>query len=73
MYEKVQKIVCGLISLLFYLKLHGELESYGFIIKPYIPCMASKTVNGEQLNVTWHVDDLKVPQKENMDITKFMT
>ena len=73
MYVKVQKIVCGLISLLIYLKLHGEMESYGITIKPYISCMASKTVNGEQMNVTWHVDDLKVPQKENMEITKFMT
>ena len=67
MYVKVQKTVCGLISLLIYVKLHGELESYAFIIKPYIPCMANKIVNGEQLNVTWHVDDLKVPQKENME------
>ena len=36
-------------SLLFYRKLRGELEDYGFKINPYDPCVGNKIVTTETL------------------------
>ena len=33
--------------------------------------MANRIVNGEQMNVIWHVDDLKVSHKDPWENTKF--
>ena len=44
---------------LFYKKLLRDLEKEGFEVNPYDPCVANKIVDGKQLTVTWHVDDLK--------------
>ena len=30
------------------------------MVNPYDPCVANKMVDGKQLTVTWHVDNLKV-------------
>ena len=35
------------------------LESIGFEVNPYDPCVANKMANEKQHTVTWHVDDLK--------------
>ena len=55
-------------ALLFYKKLHGELENYGFEVNPYDPCVANKIINGTEMTVTWHVDDLKVSYKDDDEI-----
>ena len=45
--------------MLFYCKLTKALLSYGFDLNPYDLCVANKMVNGEQLTICCHVDDLK--------------
>ena len=45
---------------MFYRKLRRELESMGFEVNPYDPCVANKTINGNQCTICWHVDDLKI-------------
>jgi len=45
--------------LLFYKKLRKDMESIGFVVNPYDPCVANMMVEGKQLTITWHVDDLK--------------
>ena len=45
--------------MLFYCKLTKALLSYSFALNPYDPCVVNKMVNGEQLTICWHVDDLK--------------
>ena len=62
LYARLQKALYGClkISLLFYEKLVGYLEAYGFRINPYDPCVANKMLDGKQLTVCWHVDDLKI-------------
>ncbi len=45
---------------LFWEKLKGKLEEWGFTINPYDLCVANKMVDGKQCTVTWHVDDLKI-------------
>jgi hypothetical protein len=47
-------------ALLFYRKLVSELREMGFTINPYDPCVANKTVNGTQMTIRWHVDDLMI-------------
>ena len=47
-------------ALLFYLKFVKNLKSIGFELNPYDPCVANNIVDGAQLTVVWHIDDLKV-------------
>ena len=47
-------------ALLFWKKLSGSLEEWGFEQNPYNWCVVNKMVNGKQCTIVWHVDDLKV-------------
>ena len=66
LYMKVQKAIYGMLksTLLLYKKLRYDLKEYGFQINPYDPCMANKQINGYQMMVIWHVDDLKASHKK---------
>ena len=48
LYVRLLKALYGLLcsALLFYKKLCGELEKYGFEINPYDPCVANATIAG---------------------------
>ena len=61
LYVHLTKAIYGLLisAMLFYRKLVAALTGYGFELNPYDPCVANKMVNGKQLTVTWHVDDVK--------------
>ena len=47
-----------------YKKFQKDITEYGFEINPHDPCVANKMVNGKQLTITWHVDDLKASHKQ---------
>ena len=47
-------------ALLFYIKFFANLKSVGFQLNPYDPCVENNIVDGTQLTVVWHVDNLKV-------------
>ena len=49
-----------------------DLEGYGFVVNPYNPCVANKMVNGKQMTVSWHVDDLKSSHKDSKVNDKFL-
>ena len=51
-------------ALLFYRNLCGNLKQMEFELNPYDPCVANKVVNGNQLTVCWHVDDLLMTHAE---------
>ena len=53
------------------MKLKADLEKKGFIINPYIPCIANATVNSTQMTVMWHVDNLKVSYADLLELIKF--
>ena len=59
-------------ALLFYMNLVNDIEEYGCEINPYDLCVANKMVNGSQITVVWHVDGLKVSQKSEFEITRFI-
>jgi hypothetical protein len=73
LYVKMQKALYGLLrsELLFYNKIVANLESDGFVLNPYDPCVANKIVNGKQMTVCWHVDDLKVLHCDPAEVTIF--
>ena len=58
-------------ALLFHKKHAVDLENFRFWLNPYDPCMANMLVNGSQMMMTWHVDDLKVSHKNISEITIF--
>ena len=42
----------------------------GFVINPYDPCVANKMVNGTQMTIRWHVDDLMISHVSQDKIMK---
>ena len=55
---------------LFYIKLAENLKSIGFQLNPYDPCVANKILDGAQLTVVWHIDDLKVSHIDGGVVTR---
>ena len=74
LYVEILKALYGLIEapLLWYQCLKSDLIKDGFVVNPYDPCIANKTVDRKQLTVTWHVDDLKVSHVEQEVIKNFI-
>ena len=72
LYVKIHKALYGLMrsALLFYRRMVKELESYGFELNPYDPCVANIDINGDQMTICWHVDDLLCTHKSNFELTK---
>ena len=70
MYVKMKKAMYGLLrsALLFYLRLVKDLQEFGFKLNPYDPCVANKVVDGSQMTVVWHVDDLKISHMQRSKI-----
>jgi hypothetical protein len=76
LYVRLLKALYGLLrsALLFYRKLRGELEAYGFEVNPYDPCVANMmTPSGKQMTVMWHVDDLLATCEDDFELTKLFT
>jgi len=73
LYVQLEKALYGMMksALLFYRKLVANLKSIGFTLNPYDPCVANKTVDGHQLTVCWHVDDLLIGHKHRGVVTRF--
>jgi hypothetical protein len=55
-------------ALLVYRKLLGRFDGIGFEVNPYNSCVASKMVNGSQIIVHWHVDDLMISHVDQKKI-----
>ena len=41
------------------------------MVNPCYPCVINKDVNGSQITVTWHMNDLKVSHVEESEVEKF--
>ena len=74
LYLRLQKALYGMMksALLLYRKLVSELQDMGFEINPYDPCVANKMVNGTQMSIRWHVDDLMISHLSRDKIMKIM-
>ena len=62
LYVELVKALYGTIraALIFWRKFTKQLIDWGFTVNPYDWCVANKQVQGNQLTITWHVDDLKI-------------
>jgi len=74
LYVQLEKAVYGMMksALLFYRKLVADLLSLGFEINPYDPCVANKIINGKQMTICWHVDDLFIGHVDPTILTSFL-
>ena len=52
-----------------YLRLKKNLEEVGFVMNDCDPCVTNKLVNGSQMTVVFHADDLRVLHKDPFQIT----
>jgi len=44
--------------------LRASLEEYGFVFNRYDPCIANRMINGKQLTIRFHVDDVLASHME---------
>ena len=65
LYVVMSRALYGMIqsSILYYRKFRKDIETIGFKVNPYDPCVANRIVKGSQQTVCWHVDDLKSSHK----------
>ena len=52
--------------------MRSDLESIGFKVNPYDPCVADKTISRGQMTIIWNVDDLKIFHKDGWEINKII-
>ena len=74
LYLHVKKAIYGMLQsgLLYYQKFRKDIEEYRFRINPYDPCVVSKIVNGKQLTIAWHSDDLKASHVQERVLDEFI-
>ena len=60
-------------ALLFYRKLDVDLTSLGYVINHYDPGDANKMINGKQMTIYWHVDDLIIGHIDPSVVTNLLT
>ena len=75
MYVELLKVLYGTLrtAWLFWEKLQVKLvNDWGFTPNRYNSCIVNKKVNGKQLTVAWHVDNLKVSHKEDNILDEFI-
>eukprot|EP00804_Cyclotella_cryptica_P010070 CCRYP_018045-RC/>CCRYP_018045-RC protein AED:0.60 eAED:-0.09 QI:0/0/0/1/0/0/3/0/425 len=53
-----------------YKNLLTDLVAQGFTVNPYDPCVVTKTVRGTQMTICWHVDDLKLSHKREIELKR---
>jgi hypothetical protein len=65
-YAKLTKAVYGTLlgAILFYEKLTKQLIEWGYKTNCYDQCTFNKMVNGNQITIQFHVDDLKISHKD---------
>ena len=75
MYMELLKALYGTLraAQLFWQKLSKQLiDVWGFTPNKYDHCVVNKTINGHQMTVVWHVDDLKVSHADVKEVDKFV-
>ena len=75
MYVELLKALYGTLwaARLFWEKLQPKLvNDWGFTPNRYDSCIVNKKVNGKQLTMAWHVDDLKVSHEEDTVLDEFI-
>ena len=71
LYLRLLKAMYGCLkaATLWYKLFAETFKKNGFVINPYEPYVANKTVNGSQLTILWYVDDIKISHKSEKTVT----
>jgi hypothetical protein len=74
-YAKLTKAVYGTLlgAILFYQKLSKQLEDWGYEPNHYDRCTFNKMVDGNQITIQFHVDDLKISHVKQSVIDDVLT
>ena len=75
MYMELLKALYGTLraARLFWEKLQAKLvKDWGFVPNRYDSCVVNKKVDGKQLTMAWHVDNLKVSHEEEKVLDEFI-
>ena len=75
LYMELLKALYGTLhtARLFWEKLSKQLiDMWGFTPNKYDDCVVNKIINGQQMTVVWHVDDLKVSHVDEKEVDKFI-
>ena len=75
MYMELLKALYGTLraARLVWQKLSKQLiDVWGFTPNKYDDCVVNKTIDGHQMTVVWHVDDLKVSHVDSKEVDKFI-
>ena len=75
MYMELLKALYGTLraARLFWQKLSKQLiDEWGLTPNQYDDCVVNKMINGQQMTVVWHIDDLKVPHVDAMEVDRFV-
>ena len=75
MYMELLKALYGTLRAahLLWQKLSKQLiDVWGFVPNKYDDCVVNKMINGHQMTVVWHVDDLKVSHVDGGEVEKFV-
>ena len=75
MYMELLKALYGTLraAQLFWQKLSKQLiDVWGFVPNKYDDCVVNKTINGSQMTVVWHMDDLKVSHVDDKEVGRFI-
>jgi hypothetical protein len=74
-YAKLTKAIYGTLlgAILFYEKLSKQLINWGYIPNCYDSCTFNKMINGNQITIQFHVDDLKISHVKQSVINTVLT
>ena len=75
MYMELLKALYGTLraARLFWQRLSKQLiDVWGFVPNKYDDCVVNKVINGSQMTVVWHMDDLKVSHVDPKEVGKFI-
>ena len=74
LYVRLSKALYGMLkaALLFYKRLRFDLIEMGFVVNPYDTCVSNMMVNGAQITVCLHVDDLKIFHRDEEVVIAIM-
>lgn len=73
-YVRCSKAIYGTVNaaILSYRKLAGHLKDWGFEMNPYEPCCWNQMIDGQQMTIIFHVDDMMLSHKDPDVVTKYL-
>ncbi len=75
LYVVLMRALYGMLdaALLWYKKFREDLEGIGFTFNPYDPCVVNKIIDGKQLTIRFHVDDIMSSHVDSTVNDDFLT